>query len=173
MECIFCQIVQKKIPAFVIYEDEKCLAFLDINPLAIGHTLIIPKRHVENIFDIEKEVLEHIISVAKMIGEKVREKLAAEGVNIFQASGTAAEQSIPHFHLHVIPRKTNDGLNINDEWWRTKVKKASKEELEEIVKLIKLEEVKQEEVKQEPKEEQKPKRTEEEIKHIRRMIEIA
>jgi diadenosine tetraphosphate (Ap4A) HIT family hydrolase len=135
--CIFCQIVYKKAPAFVVYEDTECLAFLDINPLALGHTLVIPKMHAENIFDIDQDALKHIIGVAKMVSEKMKEKLAVDGVDIFQASGEAAEQSVFHFHLHVIPRKKNDGLNIR-EWWAGKVKKTNQKELEEVMRLIKI-----------------------------------
>lgn len=135
--CIFCQIVHRKAPAFVIYEDEECLAFLDINPLASGHTLVIPKMHAENIFDIGQDALKHIIGVAKMVSERMKEKLAVEGVDIFQASGETAEQSVFHFHLHVVPRKKNDWLNIR-EWWGRKVKKTNQKELEEVMRLIKI-----------------------------------
>lgn len=168
-DCIFCQIVQKRIPAFTVYEDEKCLAFLDINPLAPGHTLIIPKEHMESIFDISEDLLQHIAAIAQKLAKNMREKIGAEGVNLFQASGPAAEQSIQHFHLHVIPRKSGDNLNIN-EWWRSKVGKMSKEQMEELARLLKLEiEVKEvKEVKEEEKE-----RSKDEIYYIRRSLEIA
>jgi histidine triad (HIT) family protein len=170
-DCIFCQIVQKRIPAFILHEDEKCLAFLDINPLAPGHTLIIPKEHAENIFDISEELLQHIAKIAQKLARKMREKVGAEGVNLFQASGSAAEQSIQHFHLHVIPRKSGDNLNIN-EWWRAKVGKMSKEQMEELARLLKLE-IEVKEVKEEVKKEEEKERSKEEAYYIRRSLEIA
>lgn len=162
--CIFCQIVEKKIPAFILYEDEKCMAFLDINPLAPGHTLVIPKEHVENIFDIEEDLLKHIITTAQKISKSMREKMGAEGVNLFQASGLSAEQSIFHFHLHIIPRKPNDNLNLN-EWWRSKVGKTNKEQMEKIAKLLKIE------IKEEVKEEKE--RSKDEVYYIKRALELA
>ncbi len=167
--CIFCQIINKQIPAKIVYEDELVIAFLDINPLALGHTLIIPKKHVENIFDIEENDLQHILVVAKKISLKIKEKLQADGVNIFQASGKTAEQSIPHFHLHVIPRRKDDGINWN-QWWLTKIKKTNDKELDEIVKLIKIETEKKPE--EEIKEEKPRERTEEETYWIRRELEL-
>ncbi len=169
-DCIFCQIVQKRIPAFTLYEDEKCLAFLDINPLAPGHTLIIPKEHAESIFEISEELLQHIAKIAQRLAKHMRERLGVEGVNLFQASGSAAEQSIPHFHLHVIPRKSGDNLNIN-EWWRSKVGKMSKEQMEELARLLKLESEPVKEVKEEVEEEKE--RSKEEVYYIRRSLEIA
>jgi len=170
-DCIFCQIVQKRIPAFTVYEDEKCLAFLDINPLTPGHTLIIPKEHVESMFDISEELLQHIAAIAQKLAKNMREKVGAEGVNLFQASGPVAEQSIQHFHLHVIPRKSGDNLNIN-EWWRSKVGKMSKEQMEELARLLKLE-IEVKEVKEEVKKEEEKERSKDEIYYIRRSLEIA
>lgn len=161
--CIFCQIINKQIPAKIIYEDTEVIAFLDINPLSLGHSLIVPKKHAENIFDIEEKVLQNIFSVAKKISLKVKEKLGAEGVNLFQASGRAAEQSIPHFHLHVVPRRSSDEINLN-EWWSTKIKKLDDSQLEEIARLIRIEE--------ELKEEKTKERTEEETYWIRRELEL-
>jgi histidine triad (HIT) family protein len=163
--CIFCKIVKKEIPAKIVYEDEKCLAFLDINPLALGHTLVVPKKHAKSIFDLDEEDAKHIFSIAKKICLKMKEKLGAEGVNLVQSSEEVAGQSIPHFHLHVIPRKSNDDLSDLVQWWRSKVKKVDEKQLEEIAKTIKLEE--------EQKEEEKEERSEEEIYWIRRETELA
>ena len=172
-ECIFCKIVQKQIPAFIVYEDDLCLAFLDINPLAVGHTLVVPKKHTENIFDIEEKDLEHIAKVAKRIAGKMKESLGAEGVNLFQASGTVAGQSILHFHLHVVPRKADDGVNIN-EWWTSKARRASKEELEEASKLIRIEALQSVEVKETAQTvEEKVERNEKQVKYIKKLLEMA
>jgi histidine triad (HIT) family protein len=161
--CIFCKIVKKEIPAKVIYEDEKCIAFLDINPLVLGHTLVVPKKHMKSIFDIEEEYAQHILTVAKLICAKMKEKLDAEGVNFVHSSEEAAGQSIPHFHLHIIPRKSNDDIDLN-RWWLSKVKKVDEKDLEEIAKLLRVEE--------ERKEEKKEERSEEEIYWIRRETEL-
>lgn len=164
MECVFCKIVKKEIPAKIVYEDDVCIAFLDINPLFLAHTLVIPKKHVKSIFDIEEKDLEHVLKIAKKISLKIKEKLGVEGVNIFHASEEAAGQTIPHFHLHIVPRKKGDGLNLN-EWWRSKIKKIEEKKMDEIVNLIKLEKKEMEEKEKE--------RSEEEIYWIRREIELA
>jgi len=134
-ECIFCKIVKKEIPAFIVHEDEQILSFLTIDPLNEGHALVIPKKHYENIFDVDEEILKKIISVAKTISQKMKKGLKAEGVNLLHASGTSAEQSVPHFHLHVVPRKTGDEVNMNS-WWQTKTKKVSQEQLRKLAESI-------------------------------------
>jgi histidine triad (HIT) family protein len=133
--CVFCKIAKKQLPASIIYEDELVLAFLDLNPLTEGHSLIIPKKHYENIFKIDKETLQRIISVAKKLSQKMEVVLGAEGVNLFQASGRAAEQSVFHFHLHLVPRREGDSLAINS-WWQEKAKKADIKKLQELAKRI-------------------------------------
>jgi histidine triad (HIT) family protein len=130
--CIFCKIINGEIPANKIYEDEKVLAFLDINPISKGHTLIIPKTHFENIFDIEEEDLKEIINACKKISILLKENLNADGVNILHASGKDAQQSVFHFHLHVVPRYKEDNL---DTWPKSSYKELNFEEvLKEITK---------------------------------------
>ncbi len=111
--CIFCKIVKGEIDSAKICEDEDILAFLDVNPIAIGHCLVVPKKHFENIFDIEIDILQKIAVGAKHIAEKVKKSLAADGINLLQANGPEAGQVISHFHLHIIPRFKNDGLNFH------------------------------------------------------------
>jgi histidine triad (HIT) family protein len=130
-ECIFCKIANNEVKSFRIYEDEKILAFLDINPVGIGHTLIIPKEHYENVFDIPKEILEKIISVAKTLSEKYKEKLNATGINILHASEKDAQQSVFHFHIHLVPRYSKDGIDL----WFHKYSK-SEIKLEEVFRRI-------------------------------------
>src|SRR5487761_638675 len=96
-DCIFCKIVRGEIDAAKVYEDDDTLSFLDVNPLTKGHCLVIPKKHFENIFDIDKEILQKIISSAKNISEKLKKSLDAPGVNLVNASGKDAEQSVFHF----------------------------------------------------------------------------
>ena len=102
--CIFCKIAQKQVPSSLVYEDEKTVAFLDIRPLNEGHTLVIPKEHYVNIFDIPQELLCHIHSVTKKVAQAVEKATHADGISIIQQNGEAAGQEIFHLHVHVIPR---------------------------------------------------------------------
>ena len=102
--CIFCRIAQKRIPANLVYEDEKAMAFLDIRPLSEGHTLIIPKSHYENVVDISQELIMHIHGVTKRVALAVKKATQADGISIMQQNGKAAGQEIFHLHVHVIPR---------------------------------------------------------------------
>ena len=102
--CIFCMIVAGDIPSMKVYEDEYCIATLDIGPAAKGHTLIIPKEHHQDITDMDEALLGKLMSVAKEIGIRQKERLGAAGFNIVQNNGVEAGQTVPHFHIHVIPR---------------------------------------------------------------------
>jgi histidine triad (HIT) family protein len=102
--CIFCRIAQKQVPASVIFENEKVMAFLDIRPLSEGHTLVIPKAHYESIFDIPKDLIAYLHGVTKRIAIAVAEATNADGIRINQQNGKAAGQDILHLHVHVIPR---------------------------------------------------------------------
>jgi histidine triad (HIT) family protein len=102
--CIFCRISQKQVPASRIYENEKVLAFLDIRPLNEGHTLVIPKAHYENIFDVPKELNAYIHGGIKQIAIALKKATNADGITIIQQNGKAANQDVPHLHVHVIPR---------------------------------------------------------------------
>ena len=104
MDCIFCKIVKGEAPAKKVYENEKVLAFLTIGPISRGHLLVIPKKHFENIFDIDEDYLKEIIFATKKISQKLKKNLKADGVNILHASGKDAQQSVFHFHLHLVPR---------------------------------------------------------------------
>lgn len=109
--CIFCKIVKGEIPSTRIYEDDVCIATLDINPAAMGHTLIIPKEHHNDITDnTDEALLGHLFKVASIVGERQKERLSADGFNVLQNNGTAAGQSVMHLHIHVIPRYDNDGV---------------------------------------------------------------
>lgn len=102
--CIFCKIAQKLAPASRVYEDEKVMAFLDIKPLNEGHALVIPKAHYEDIFDIPQELNAYLHGITKRIAFAVKKATSADGVSIIQQNGKAANQEIPHFHIHIIPR---------------------------------------------------------------------
>jgi histidine triad (HIT) family protein len=104
LSCIFCRIAQKRVPANLVYEDEKAMAFLDIRPLNKGHTLIIPRLHYENIFDIPQELIMHIQGVTKRVALAVKKATQADGISVMQQNGKSAGQEIFHLHVHVIPR---------------------------------------------------------------------
>ncbi len=112
-DCVFCKIRDSQIPSFKIYEDERTLAFMDINPLNSGHCLVATKAHAATIFDAEVADLEATMATAKKIAEAIREGLKPDGLNLLQANGAAAFQSVPHFHVHLIPRWTNDGKGFD------------------------------------------------------------
>jgi histidine triad (HIT) family protein len=112
-DCVFCKIVERKIPSSLVYEDDFVMAFLDIAPTAPGHTLVIPKDHHETFLGTPKDTMHKVLDVAQRIGQVQMKKLGALGVNILINNYPAAGQSVAHFHVHVIPRygKT-DGLQI-------------------------------------------------------------
>lgn len=130
-ECIFCKIVNNKIPCLQIFEDDLVKVFLDANPISNGHLLVVPKEHFENVFVTPDEVLAHISKICKKMALLCKEKLNATGVNIVNASGKDAQQSVFHLHFHVVPRYENDGLDL---WFHGKTK--SYEEAKEIQRKL-------------------------------------
>jgi histidine triad (HIT) family protein len=112
-DCVFCKIRDGQIPSLKIYEDDRTLAFMDINPVSHGHCLVIPKAHAATLFDAEVEDLEAVIAAAQQVARAIREALAPDGLNMLQANGAAAFQSVPHFHVHLIPRWANDGKGFD------------------------------------------------------------
>jgi histidine triad (HIT) family protein len=113
MDCVFCKIRDGQIPSFKVYEDQRTMAFMDINPLNPGHCLVVPKNHAATVFDIDPVDLQAAIVAAKKVATAVRTAIRANGMNILQANGAAAFQSVPHFHFHVIPRFNNDGKGFD------------------------------------------------------------
>ena len=111
-DCIFCKLAAGDIPTNTIYEDDSFRAILDNGPATRGHTLIIPKDHSEDLFSLPDDTAAGAIKLAKKIADRMKEKLSCDGVNLVQNNGTAAGQTVMHFHLHVIPRYTNDGQHI-------------------------------------------------------------
>lgn len=106
MDCIFCKIVNGEIPSYKIYEDDSVFVFLDINPDTNGHTLVIPKKHYKDIFDIDEDTLKHIFNIAKKIMEQLKEQLHCDGFTLVQNNGVV--QEVKHFHLHIKPVYTNE-----------------------------------------------------------------
>ena len=113
VDCVFCKIRDGQIPSFKVYEDSRTLAFMDINPLNPGHCLVITKNHAATIFDVEVLDLQAAIATTKKLAMALKGAVQADGINILQANGAAAFQSVPHFHFHVIPRFNNDGKGFD------------------------------------------------------------
>ena len=112
-DCIFCQIVAGEIPSFQVYQDAATLAFMDINPFNPGHCLVIPKAHAADIFAIAPDDIAAVARTAKIVAGAVRAALRPAGINIVQANGPAAGQTVHHFHCHVFPRAEGDGAAMN------------------------------------------------------------
>jgi len=115
-DCIFCKIVKGEAKSWKVYEDESVYAFLDIHPVNEYHTLVIPKNHYENIFDIPEQELNKVISVVKKIVVLYDDRLGINNVQIINSSGREAQQDVFHIHFHIVPRKKGDGQNVV---WRT------------------------------------------------------
>lgn len=103
--CIFCQIIRKQAPANIVYEDEHVVAFLSNRPLNEGHTLVVPKKHYVNIYEISEEEAAYLFKIVKRVAHAVRDATGAEGIRIVQNNGEAAGQVVFHLHVHIIPMK--------------------------------------------------------------------
>lgn len=135
VDCIFCDIVSKRIPAKKIYEDEKVMAFLDINPRNPGHTLVIPKKHIESIMDADDSDIGYLFQIVKRVATAVMSGIDADGISISQSNGKAAGQVIPHIHFHIIPRFETEGpVGLED---YLPIKKLDKESMNKIANNIK------------------------------------
>lgn len=110
--CLFCKIIKGEMPSYKIYEDKNSYAFLDISNDGNGHILVIPKKHCTNVLDCDDETLAHVMSTIKLIGNHLVNKCGFDGINIVNASGESAEQSVFHLHFHILPRKKNDGMHV-------------------------------------------------------------
>jgi histidine triad (HIT) family protein len=110
--CIFCKIVSGEIPSYKVYEDEKTVAFLDIAPVAPGHTLVVTKSHYQNFEDITPDELNSLIQSVKTVGKLLTDSLKLKGYNVTVNNGEIAGQVIPHIHFHIIPRAEGDGLEL-------------------------------------------------------------
>jgi histidine triad (HIT) family protein len=111
-DCLFCKIVAGEIPATVIAEDERTIAFMDINPATRGHALVIPRAHARDVHDIDTDDLRAVAATAQTVAARAIQRLGAAGVNLLNSNGAAAWQTVFHFHLHVIPRYDGDPLRL-------------------------------------------------------------
>jgi len=110
-DCLFCQIINKEKPAHIVYEDDNLIAFLDINPVNLGHTLVVPKEHSDNMLDADDETLKQMIVATKKIAQAIIDSFEEyDSFNLELNNGRIAGQIIPHLHWHIVPRKVDDGL---------------------------------------------------------------
>jgi len=129
--CLFCRIVSGELPATIVYEDDDSVAFLDHRPLFHGHTLLVPREHVETLGELSTKIVGPYFEAAQLLSRVVESAMEAEGT--FVAMNNRVSQSVPHLHVHVVPRRRKDGLK-GFFWPRTKYK--SDEEMEEVKKKI-------------------------------------
>ena len=113
MDCIFCKIAAGEIPSVKVYEDDRVFAFMDINPLSEGHLLIIPKAHAATIYEITEDDFLAVMSATHKLAAVVKKALNPDGINLLQLNGRAANQVVPHLHMHIVPRWSGDGLTIS------------------------------------------------------------
>ncbi len=131
--CIFCEIINGNIPSYKIYEDDTCMAFLDISQATIGHTLIVPKNHFENIFELDEKVMEHLGKIVVKLSKHLKDTLGLTALNILNNNGSNAGQTVNHFHIHLIPRYNDSDLTIH-----FNSNELSKEDFNNLLNKIKL-----------------------------------
>jgi histidine triad (HIT) family protein len=111
-DCLFCKIVAGEIPATRVAEDDRTIAFMDINPATRGHVLVIPREHAKDLLEIDPEDLAAVAKAAQRLAATMPDRLGADGVNLLNSCGRAAWQTVFHFHMHVIPRYDADPLRL-------------------------------------------------------------
>ena len=129
--CLFCKIIAKEIPSYILYEDTNIIAFLDILPVNLGHTLILPKKHIDTLLEMDNSTIDSIFTAARGIADSIIKAVGAQGFNILVNNKKAAGQLIDHAHIHIIPRFEGDGY----EHWHGK--KIPEQEMQEIANKIK------------------------------------
>ena len=112
-DCIFCKIIRGEIPSFKIFEDDQVLAFMDINPISAGHSLVIPKYHTPDIFSAPDRWAAATVNGIQRLARAVNKTVEPDGINILQANGPGAAQSVLHLHMHVVPRWADDKMMMN------------------------------------------------------------
>lgn len=132
MNCIFCKIASGDAPSLKVYEDEHTMVFMDIAKDVDGHMVAIPKKHIKSILDCDTDSLNRLMQTVKKVSDHCVSKCGYDGVNLLNASEESAGQSVPHFHIHIIPRKHNDHL---DTWPKLD---GAKQELEAVYKKLKF-----------------------------------
>lgn len=113
MDCIFCKIVSGEIASVKVYEDDRVFAFMDINPINEGHLLIIPKAHAATIHEITEADFLAVMSATHKLAAAIKKALNPDGINLLQLNGKAANQVVPHLHVHIVPRWFDDGVTVS------------------------------------------------------------
>ena len=131
-DCVFCRIISGELPSMKVYEDDDTIAFMDIAADVDGHIVDAPKKHVVSILDCDCKTLESLIGTVKKLSDHLTGNCGYDGVNILNASGKSAGQSVPHFHMHLIPRKEGDGVDM---WPHLK---GAKREIREVFEEIRM-----------------------------------
>ena len=131
-DCIFCKIASGEIQGMRVYEDAETLAFMDLAKDVDGHVLVIPKKHCKNILDCDAETLSAVMNTVQKVSLHLTEKCGYDGVNLLNASDESAGQSMPHFHIHIIPRRKNDGIDA----WPSFA--GAKEEIADVFERIRM-----------------------------------
>ncbi len=111
MDCVFCKIIKGELPNSKLYEDDTTISIMDIADDVDGHILVIPKKHCKNILDCDSDVLHDMMDIVQKVSRHLVDNCGYDGVNLLNASDESAGQSVPHFHIHIIPRKYNDGID--------------------------------------------------------------
>jgi len=130
-DCVFCKIVAGEIPSAKVAESDRAYAFMDVGPIAAGHTLVVPRDHYETIADMSPEDVAAIYELAARLAPAIQKAVEAEGLNVLQNNGRVAGQVVPHVHVHLIPRSSGDGLS-----WPWPARKTDPEELERLARKI-------------------------------------
>jgi histidine triad (HIT) family protein len=137
-DCRFCTIVSREAQASIVYEDDSVLAFMDLHPTNVGHTLVIPREHWETIYDIPEKLLANLFSVVKKVSVAVKKSVDAKGISILQSNERDAGQSVRHFHVHIIPRFRGDAISkFIGAMLGLGFEKAERQKLDEIAEEIK------------------------------------
>lgn len=132
-DCLFCKIVRGELPSYTVYENERTLAFLDIHPTNPGHTLVIPKQHTKNIFEISQGDWAALSETVRMLAGKIESAVGADGINIMMNNREHGGQIIHHAHVHIIPRFKNDGLKA---WSHTDYQEGGAESVLDQIRAI-------------------------------------
>ena len=130
-DCVFCKIVARQIPASVVFEDERALAFMDLGQVNPGHVLVAVKGHAEDLYGLDDLQAAAVFQAAARLARAIRDAFAPQGLSVYQANGKAAGQTVFHFHIHLVPRHESDGMNLT---WP--VKNPPRERLEEAAAKI-------------------------------------
>lgn len=112
-DCVFCRIIAGQLPSFTICSDDRAVAFMDINPANPGHVLVVAREHAPTLMDVSPTALAAVAAMAQRVARAVQAELRPDGINLLQANGPGAAQSVPHFHMHVLPRRSGDDLAMN------------------------------------------------------------